>query len=106
MEPLAPELESSISGSLQREHWGEGGGDQPFGPLLPAPKGVPIRGPPLKPAHQVVVGPDAEKLPEVAEGHGGVGLEAEVVVVVGRGQVAAFAAGKEGGEVSTDYMIR
>lgn len=40
---------------------------------------------------QVVVGADPEELPEVAEGHGRVGLEAEIVVVVGGGEVAALA---------------
>lgn len=50
----------------------------------------------LKPAlrirsYQVVVRPDAKQFSEVAEGHGSVGLEAEVWEVVGRGEVAALA---------------
>lgn len=51
----------------------------------------PVTPPPAP--YQVVVGPDAEELPEVAEGHGGVGLEAEVGEVVSWGQVAALTDG-------------
>lgn len=42
--------------------------------------------------YQVVVWFDAEQISEVAEGQWSVGLEAEIGVVVRRGQVAALAA--------------
>lgn len=43
-------------------------------------------------SHQVIVRFDAEQISEVAEGQGSVGLEAEIGVVVRRGQVASLAA--------------
>lgn len=42
-------------------------------------------------SHQVVIRSDPKQLPEVAEGHGGVGFKPEVWVVVGWGEVTAFA---------------
>lgn len=47
------------------------------------------------PAYQVVVRPDPKELPEVAEGHRRVGLEAEVVVVMSWGQVTPFTEKRE-----------
>ena len=41
-------------------------------------------------SYQVVVGFDAEQISEVAEGQRGVGLEAEVWVVMSRRQVASL----------------
>lgn len=40
--------------------------------------------------HQVVIWPDPKQLSEVAEGHGGVGFEPEVWVVMGWSEVTAF----------------
>lgn len=47
--------------------------------------------------HQVIIRPDAEEFPEIAEGHGCVGLEPEVLEVVSGGEIAALTAG-EGAE--------
>lgn len=41
-------------------------------------------------SYQVVIRLDAEQIPEVAEGQRGVGLKAEVRVVMSWGQVASF----------------
>lgn len=46
-------------------------------------------------SHQVVVGFDAKQISEIAEGQWGVRLEAEVGVVVSRGQVASFTGVRE-----------
>lgn len=40
--------------------------------------------------NQVVIRANAKEFPKVAEGDGGVGLEAKVAVVMSRSQVAAF----------------
>lgn len=42
--------------------------------------------------YQVIIRPDTEELPEVAEGNRCVGLKAEILEVVGGGEVASFAA--------------
>lgn len=47
--------------------------------------------------YQVIVRPDPKQLPEVSEGHRGVGFEPEIVVVVSRGEVTAFTARGEKG---------
>lgn len=44
--------------------------------------------------NQVVIGSDAKEFSEVTKGDRSVGLKAEVAVVVGRSQVAAFTANK------------
>lgn len=46
-------------------------------------------------SHQVVVGFDAKQISEIAEGQRGVRLEAEVGVVMSRGQVASFTGVRE-----------
>ena len=46
--------------------------------------------------YQVVIGSDPKELSEVAEGHGGVGFEPEVRVVMCWGQVAALTAETRG----------
>lgn len=40
--------------------------------------------------NQVVIRTNAKQFPKVTEGNGGVGLEAEIAVVMSRSQVAAF----------------
>ena len=55
--------------------------------------------------HQTAVSPDscvsplinASELPEVAEGNRCIGLEAEILEVVGRGEVAPFTAEEDAG---------
>jgi hypothetical protein len=48
-------------------------------------------------AYQIIVWPDPKELPEVAEGNGCIGLEPEVLEVVGGGEVAAFTAEEDAG---------
>jgi hypothetical protein len=53
-------------------------------------------------SYQVVIRPDPKELPEVAEGHRSIGLEAEVWEVVGWSQVAAFTGWGRRGERPLD----
>lgn len=45
--------------------------------------------------NQVVIGSNAKELSEVTKGDRGIGLKAEVTVVVGRSQVTAFTENKK-----------
>lgn len=47
--------------------------------------------------YQIVIWTDAKELPEVAEGNRCIGLEAEILEVVGRGEVAPFTAEEDAG---------
>lgn len=53
-------------------------------------------------SYQIVIRLDPEKLPEVAECHRCVGLEAEVGVMVSRGEVAPLAATESQAEIIND----